>query len=81
MRNAVRIAAGLLFVIMACLAFPAERPSVGERFVVGEVQKEDVIAPFDFKILKDDDGVPARTNRSGRRGAPVFDATRTPRGA
>jgi len=49
-----RIAIGVAFAVAACLAFPMGRPKVGPEYEVGAVQKDMVIAPFTFKILKDE---------------------------
>jgi putative nucleotidyltransferase with HDIG domain len=73
MQSAVRAAAGLLFVILACFAFPTGGTPVGERYIVGEVQKDDVIAPFDFKILKDDTLLRRERSEAAAAVAPVFD--------
>lgn len=71
--HVTRGAIAVAFAVAACLTFPMDRPSVGPEYQVGAVQKETVIAPFTFKVLKDQTELRRERADAAAAVPPVFD--------
>jgi putative nucleotidyltransferase with HDIG domain len=72
MRTAEKLGVGAAFVILAMLLFPPSAISPGSEYREGAVSDKQIIAPFEFSILKDDAQYEAEKKAAGEAVPPVF---------
>src|SRR6267143_1307272 len=76
-RRTRRIALLLAFLLFACLLFPREPSFEVTTLRVGYPAKRDLIAPFQFYLLKDREVLRQEQIQAARRVAPVFSVDET----
>src|SRR5882672_12135931 len=76
-RRARRIALLLAFLLFACFLFPREPSFEVTTLRVGYPAKRDLIAPFQFYLLKDRELLRQEQGQAARRVAPVFSVDET----
>lgn len=70
--KAEKVGIGLVFVILAMLLFPPLTISPGSEYREGAVSDKEIIAPFEFSILKDDGRYEAEKKAAGDVVPSVF---------
>jgi len=76
-RRVRRITLLLAFLLFACLLFPREPSFEVTTLRVGYPAKRDLIAPFQFYLLKDREVLRQEQSQAARRVAPVFSVDET----
>jgi hypothetical protein len=71
-RTAEKLGVGLVFVLLAILLFPPSGISPGSEYREGAVSDKQIIAPFEFSILKDDARYEAERKAAADGVPPIF---------
>ena len=72
LRTAEKLGVGLMFVLFAVLLYPPSGISPGSQYREGAVSDKQIIAPFEFSILKDDARYEAERKAAVDAVPPIF---------
>jgi len=61
------------FLVLLELIFPGAVPGSGVELTIGQIAREEIVAPFDFKVLKPPDDLEAERALAASDVAPVYD--------
>ena len=62
----------LAFIIVLELLFPRALPETGVELQVGQVAREEIVAPYDFDVLKSEDAIEQERTAAAEQVVPVF---------
>ncbi len=62
----------LAFIIVLELLFPRALPETGVELQVGQVAREEIVAPYDFDVLKSEDALEQERTAAAEQVVPVF---------
>jgi len=62
----------LAFIIVLEMLFPQALPETGVELQVGQVAREEIVAPFDFRVLKSEDALEQERANAAALVVPVF---------